>query len=73
VRSLSFIQEDILTHPPPVALAIDDTIADKGNVLRIRNVPKVSIATLVAIPSTIPTLVVLASEDLAINAEGNIK
>jgi len=46
--SASLIEHHVLTHPPPVTAAIDQTCAVEGQVLRIVKCPKVYVILSVA-------------------------
>jgi len=61
MRPLPLVEKEVLTHPPPVALAVDHSLSAKGDILGICYVQKIGIAR-VFISSSRPFLVILASK-----------
>lgn len=68
VRSSTFIKYKILSHPPPVTLAIDYTRAIERDILGVRDTPEIKVILICNIPS----LIVLRGKYCAIDHNSDI-
>ena len=71
MRSPPLVENEVLSHPPPVALAIDHPLTLEGDILRVGDVQEIYIAG-VFISSARPRLVILASKESAIDLERDL-